>query len=358
MSILLARYALPPIPALSAPEKLGPNAVALPFGDAVLAVFGARMTPTTIIKWSGETAEHREYPYVAIDFSAVSKREAARDPEDFDPLSDVASANVADRPLAMVAADGRAWVVREYGHAEIDLATLDVRPVRRSQVKWLVPLDNGDVLAASGAQYSSINDFQRFVRVPARELDQPLIRTRTGLNGNSDWRTIGTTFPAGEAATAFTEGVHAITSRGSSHFHASSAVQHRDEVIVSGHEHHRSGTSGAALVAIDLASEKVVRVTPLTHDERLEVISTHGWLIGVGDKSIARIEPSTLALTETAALPTGFRIIGHDAQRLVVLHRRSKTVLVVASETLSGSLDAFAGALAEAAKPPKGKAKK
>ena len=61
--MLLSRHPFDEIPALRAAEKFAPAVVALPFGDAVLAVFGANTQPMTVARFEPGTAPlMREYP--------------------------------------------------------------------------------------------------------------------------------------------------------------------------------------------------------------------------------------------------------------------------------------------------------
>lgn len=65
--MLVARCSLPTVPTLSAPEKLGPVAVALPLGDAVIAAFAASTQPMTLARFApGAEPLVREYP--AVDY--------------------------------------------------------------------------------------------------------------------------------------------------------------------------------------------------------------------------------------------------------------------------------------------------
>jgi hypothetical protein len=350
--MLIARHPLPDIPALRAAEKWKPSAVALPLGDSVLGVFGALKTPMTVVRWSpGSDPLVREYPYV--DFLEVFDEIQRREKDgDFDAFSDATSRLLADRPLQLVAVDGQPWLVRASGHARIDAETLDVVPVARSRVKWLVPL-NGEFLAASGAQYSGIDAFQRIQRCPARLLDEPIFRTRTGLTNNSDWIVQGKSFPAGDAATAFTTGVSKLRGAGAGEFHGLGAAVLGGEVIVYGCEIHRSGTSRPALVAIDIEKAEVIRYVRLKDEEPLILVVTEGMLLGVGAKSIVRIAPDSFTVIDRAELPAGVRFLGQDASRIVALHKRSKSVLVLAaasfSRPLAGAIEEMSAALA---KPP------
>jgi hypothetical protein len=355
--MLLARHSLPDIPALRAAEKWKPAAVALPLGDSVLGVFGALKTPMTVVRWSpGAEPLVREYPYV--DFLEVFDEIQRREKDgDFDAFSDATSRLLADRPLQLVAVDGQPWLVRGCGHARIDAETLDVVPVARSRVKRLVPL-NGDVLAASGTQYSGIDAFQRIQRCPARLLDEPIFRTRTGLTNNSDWVVQGTSFPAGDAATAFTAGVAKVRGAGAGDFHGLGATVLGREVIVYGCEIHRSGTSRPALVAVDIEKAEVTRYARLKDEEPLIPIVTEGTLFGIGAKSIVRIAPDSFTVIDRADLPAGVRLFGHDASRIVALHKRSKSVLVLASASFSRPLAAAVEEMSAAlARPPKAAAR-
>jgi hypothetical protein len=81
--VLLARYPLPDIPALSAAEKWVPTTVALPFGDALLAVFGANTGPMTVARFAAGAAELvREYPDVDTNglFAAATQVEPGEAP--------------------------------------------------------------------------------------------------------------------------------------------------------------------------------------------------------------------------------------------------------------------------------------
>lgn len=210
--MLLSRHVLPPIPALSSADKWLPTAVALPCADTVLAAFGANTLPMTVVR-AGADVVVREYPAVdTLEFldanrTAITTREKAGD---FDASADVWSRLHASRVLQRVVVAGAPWLVRANGHARLDPVTLDVTPVPRSAVRWLVALPGGELLAGAGAEYTSSDAFQRFVRGPNTLLDDPIFRSRTQLTGNSDWVFAGTTLPVGNPATAFTAGVKAL----------------------------------------------------------------------------------------------------------------------------------------------------
>jgi hypothetical protein len=342
--MLLARYALPEIPALAAVEKWKATSVALPLGDAVIGVFGARTTATTVVRWApGAEPLVREYPDVGFgDSKDVSRREKAGD---FDASSDVYSRLLATRPHQLLAATGQLWLVRDNGHARLDPETLEIFPVARSQVKWLAALPGGDVLAGSGAEYSGVAEFQRLQRCPAALIDQPIFRTRTGLSKNPDWVLLGQSFPAGEPESALVAGVRKASGGQSTYFHAAGAAVVGGDLIVSGGDMVRAGTSRPALAAIDLEKAEVTRWARLPKDEEpLVPIATAGVLLGVEAKQIVRLDPAALAIVDRAELPAGVRIIGHDATRLVAVHKRSKSLLVLDAAAFAGPLaDAVAG---------------
>lgn len=353
--MLIARHALPEVTALSAAEKFKPSAVALPIGDAVIGVFGANATPMSVVRWSaGADPVVREYPEVDYDSDEVNAREKKGD---FDAFSDFVGRNPAGRPIQLVAIGGRPWLVRAYGHARIDVETLDVVPAARSRVKWIVSLPKGDILAGSGAEYSAVDAFQRFQRCPADMIDQPIFRTRTGLTGNSDWVLQGTSFPAGDAATAFTDGIAKVRGKSAGSFHALAVAVLGQELIVYGRELARSGSSRPALVAIDIDKAEVTRHVPVKEDDPFVPAATGGALLGLGAKAIYRIAPDSLTITDQAPLPSGLRLIGHDATRIVAMHKRNKAVLVLASEAFSGPLAAAVEQLSAALAKPKAGAK-
>jgi hypothetical protein len=349
--MLLARYPLPDIPALSAAEKWVPTTVALPFGDALLAVFGANTGPMTVARFASGAAELvREYPDVDMDgfFAAAGPRERAGD---FDASSDLHSRLLADRPRQLVAVAGVPWLVRGAGHARLDPETLEVVPIPRSRVRWLLPLPGDAILAASGAEYSGSDAFQRFTRGPQSLLEGPIFRTRTGLTRNSDWMVEGETFPAGDPATAFRDGLGKLGAPGATSMHALSAVVVGGEVVVYGRELHRSGSSRPALIAMDLGRAEVTRHVLVQHEEPFRLAVTGGALLGLGAKAMVRVDPATLTVVDSAALPTG--------ARLVVLHKRSKALYVLDAAPFAGPLAAAVEGLgaALAAKPEKAKKK-
>ncbi|MBK6519382.1 MAG: hypothetical protein IPM79_13790 [Polyangiaceae bacterium] len=357
--MLLARHALPEIPALAAADKYAPAAVALPFGDAVLAIFGAHTQPMTVARFApGSAPLVREYPAADPDalFDEAAPREKAGD---FDASSDVYSRVPASRPLQLVAVAGVPWLVRAAGHARVDPESLDVIPAARSRVRWLLALLGDAILAGSGAEYSSSDAFQRFTRGPRALLDGPIFRTRTGLTRNSDWIVEGETFPVGNPATAFTDGVGKLRPSGASSVHAFSAALLGSEVIVYGREIHRSGSSRPALITIDLERAEVTRHVPVQHEDPFRVAVAGGALLGLGAKSIVRIDPVSLTIIDSADLPAGVRLLGHDETRVVVLHKRSKTLLVFDAAPFAGALDAAMGGMvtALAAKPEKARKK-
>lgn len=357
--MLLARYTLPDIPALAAADKWAPAAVALPFGDAVLAVFGANTQPMTVVRFApGAEPRVREFP--AADISALIDEADPREKAgDFDASSDVFSRVPASRPLQLVAVAGAPWLVRHNGHARLDPDGLDVVPAARSRVRWLLPLPGDAILAGSGAEYSSSDAFQRFTRGPRALLDGPIFRSRTGLTRNSDWVVEGETFPAGDPATAFTDGVGKLRPSGASSVHALSAAVHGYEVVVHGRELHRSGSSRPALVTLDLARAEVTRHVPVQHEDPFRVAAAGGALLGLGAKSIVRIDPESLTIADSAELPAGVRLLGHDETRLVVLHKRSKALLVLDAAPFAGPLAAAIEGMAAAlaAKPAKARKK-
>lgn len=61
-------------------------------------------------------------------------------------------------------------------------------------------------------------------------------------------------------------------------------------------------------------------------------------LLGLGERTLVRIDPASLAVIDSAELPTGVRIIGHDVTRLVALHKRSRALLVLDAGAFAGSL--------------------
>lgn len=357
--MLLSRHPFDEIPALRAAEKFAPAVVALPFGDAVLAVFGANTQPMTVARFEPGTAPlMREYP--PGELSALFPEAASREKAgDFDASSDVFGRVPADRPLQLVAIAGIPWLVRGTGHARLDPESLDVIPAARSRVRWLLPLPGDAILAASGAEYSSSDAFQRFTRGPRTLLDGPIFRTRTGLTRNRDWIVEGETFPTGEAATAFTDGVGRLRPSGASNVHALSAAVLGSEVVVYARELYRSGSSGPALISMDLARAEVTRHVPVLHQDPFRLAVAGGALLGLGAKSIVRIAPSSLTIVDSAELPAGARLIGHDETRLVVLYRRSKSLLVIDAVPFAGALGAAVGELAAAltAKPEKARKK-
>lgn len=181
-------------------------------------------------------------------------------------------------------------------------------------------------------------------RCPAALIDQPIFRTRTGLSKNPDWVVLGQSFPAGAPASALVDGVRKASGGQSSYFHAAGAAVVGVELIVSGGDMVRSGTSRPALAAIDLGKAEVTRWARLPNDEeRLLPIVTAGALLGVEAKQLVRIDPASLSIVDRATLPTGVRIIGHDAKRLLAIHKRSKSLLVLDAAAFAGEL---AGAVA------------
>lgn len=215
------------------------------------------------------------------------------------------------------------------------------------------------VTRSSGAEYSSSDAFQRFTRGPRTLLDGPIFRTRTGLTRNRDWIVEGETFQTGEAATAFTDGVGRLRPSGASNVHALSAAVLGSEVVVYARELYRSGSSGPALISMDLARAEVTRHVPVLHQDPFRLAVAGGALLGLGAKSIVRIAPSSLTIVDSAELPAGARLIGHDETRLVVLYRRSKSLLVIDAVPFAGALGAAVGELAAAltAKPEKARKK-
>ncbi|MBK6518790.1 MAG: hypothetical protein IPG04_32775 [Polyangiaceae bacterium] len=67
----------------------------------------------------------------------------------------------------------------------------------------------------------------------------------------------------------------------------------------------------------------------------------------------------SLTIIDSADLPAGVRLLGHDETRVVVLHKRSKTLLVFDAAPFAGALDAAMGGMvtALAAKPEKARKK-
>src|SRR5262245_1574971 len=104
--MLFARYSLPAVPTLTAAEKLGPVAVALPLGDAVLAVFAAYTQTMAIARFApGAEPFVREYP--SVDYSAFLDEhgdaiDARVKAGDFDASNDVRSRVPAGYPLQLV----------------------------------------------------------------------------------------------------------------------------------------------------------------------------------------------------------------------------------------------------------------
>lgn len=354
--MLLARYPLPEIPALAAAEKWRPTAVALPLGDSVIGAFGAATGPATVVRWApGAEPVVREYPEADYDSDEVSRREKAGD---FDASSDAYSRLLATRSRQLLAVEGKLWLVRDNGHARLDPETLEIIPVPRSKVKWLAALPGGDVLAGSGAEYSGVEEFQRFQRCPAAMIDQPIFRTRTGLSKNPDWVLLGQSFPAGDPESALKDAIRPLSAGSNAYFHAIGAAVVGGELIVSGGDMVRSGISRPSLAAIDLAKAEVTRWAPLPKDEeRLTPIVAAGTLLGVEPKQIVRIDPGSLSVADRAELPTGVRIVGHDATRIVALHKRSKSLLVLDATAFAGPLASAVAGIAAALAKPKAKGK-
>ncbi len=333
--------------------------MALPFGDAVLAVFGANTQPMTVARFAAGAAPLvREYPVADLSalFAEAGPREKAGD---FDASSDLHSRILADRPRQLVAVAGVPWLVRGAATpASIPRAwRSSPPPAPASGGCCRCPATRSSPAPAPSTRQRRLPALHTRAARAARRPhlphpDRPHPKQRLDRRGERP-------SPPADPATAFTDGVGKLRVSGASSVHALSAAVLAGEVVIYSRELHRSGSSRPALLAMDLARAEVTRHVPVQHEDPFRVAVTGGALLGLGAKSIVRIAPASLTIVDSADLPAGVRLLGHDETRLVILHKRSKSLLVLDAAPFAGELAAAMDGVAAvlAAKPEKARKK-
>ena len=353
MTAIESVFPLPEAAILKGPAIYLPQMIAHFHGGDLFVAVGANANPMTLVAFrQGGATDVRTFPhepYTREVSAALGKRAGGGE---FDPEQDYFSRDLSASPRQLLTIGDALVIVRLHaGHALIDPATLAIEAVPRSAVERLYAFGPGTMLAAACGKYANDEAVQLYWTVETAHLREPFLRcknreTRVPMSGFVD----GVPFPDEDGPIPLAAGIARVRGESPNHsMHIASAIVWNGKLFGLALDLMRSGSHDHSIVRMDLASRKVDGITPLAkEDKTLDAawaVSPAG-LIAFADKAVLLIDPGTLAVVDRAPLPKGIDLVGSDADRVVLRHKRSNTLFVARSTALAPPLGAALTALA------------
>jgi hypothetical protein len=346
-------FPLPPEAVLKVAAKFLPHMIAHFHGGDLFVAVGAHANPMTLVAFrAGGATDVRSYPQLEFTdevYNALHERMRAGELDPFDGIQDWRSRDLGACPRQLLTIDDALVIVRyRAGHALIDPATLAIEVVPPSAVERMYPFAPGTMLVAAFGKYGNEERVQMFWTVEASRLREPFVRgaSRSSEEGQSRWRRVDATpFPDEEGRLPLGGGIARVKGEtlNYSHedMHVASAIVWNGKLFGLALAPRRSGSDDHSIVRLDLASRKVDGITPLAkEDKTLDAVwaPSPAGMIAFADKAVLLIDPETLAVVDRAPLPKGIELVGSDADRLVLHHKRANTLFVVRNTALATPL--------------------
>lgn len=326
-------------------------------GSDLMVAAGARFNPLSLVAFrAGGQIDVRQYAWQgglsSEELAMLRERSLAGE---FDAQQDLLSRRPAESVRQLVSVGANLVLVRLCnGHALVEPSTLELETVPRSGVEQLYPLGPDRLLAGACGKYGNMAPVQLFWIFDAARIREPLVRVRSRETRNPSGRMVdGTPFPDEEGAIPLVEGIARLRGKKGADYsdasmHVASALVWGDKLYGFALALHRTGSSDHSFLRFDLPSRKLDRLEVLAKDDKTLNVTfarTGAGLLAFCDDAGLVVDLETLAVLDRAPLPKGLRLVGSDAERLILHHKRTSSLIVVKSGALALPLAGSLGAL-------------